>query len=504
MSSQSPAPAQASIPPTSRGSKSDALRSALASALYPTAILACKSAVTTGRRTLLLTGGDFDARRAVASLALPNTVHESCLLAGADGGRALLSLGASTGSPLIIHDADAPHASATLVALLDSSPTRPLIATASSADSVPSELRRAHRLDAHVRLTPAGTEERERGWGIALPILCPAIDEADKGRLVRELAKAAPAFGLRDVMLAAGSHLAADRPADVTADAAMFLAGVEASRPRRSALPFAVAGPGRRAGSGADGWGRAGGYESQKRQLLRALSLAGAQAGTLARLGTRPPRGVLLHGPRGVGKSLLARSALSLTSGTNSLIVSGPDLYSPFLGESERRVRSLFVEARSLSPCIVLIDDVDAVAADRSAETAGGGTGVERRVLGALLAELDGVGSGDGVALLACAANVEGIDAALLRPGRIDVMVELPVPGEEDRCLVLEAILRGMPVDGRGDLVGRIARETEGVCAAGLEGVCRRAAMIAMEEADEPEVVLQRHFLAAVAELEGG
>lgn len=496
MGSQSTNPDPPSAPPTTNPPTRKTLFSTVASTLYRDELLLAQAAVTSGRKTLLLTGGDADARRTIASLALPTAAHASCLLAGADGGRALLSLAASTSSPLILHDTDAPHASAALVALLDASPHRPLAATASTPAGVPADVRRAHRLDAHVRLRPPDEAARARAWSMLVPLVCGHTEKEEAGRLAEALAAAAPALGLADVVRAAGMHLASERPTDARADAAKFLASVAQTRPRRASLPFALAGVGAPL---SDAWSLIGGYARQKAELLRAVSLTDARS--LARLGARPPRGVLLHGPRGVGKTHLARAALAHARGTNSLVVSGPDLYSGFLGESERRVRALFAEARALAPCVVLIDDVDAVAGDRSREEAGGGTGVERRVLGALLAEMDGVAKGEEVALLACAEEVGAIDAAMMRPGRIDVVIEMPPPAEGDRRGILEAIMRDMPVEGRGETVEKVAKGTEGVCAAGLAGVCRRAAMLAMEEADEPDVVLQRHFLAAVSEL---
>lgn len=128
-------------------------------ALYHDEILLAQKAVTSGRTTFL-TGGDADAHRTIASLFLPTASHDSCLLAGADGGLALLSLVSSTASLLILHDADAPHTSAALVALLDASTDHPLVATAATTAGVPKDVREAHKLDVHVHLRLSGARVR--------------------------------------------------------------------------------------------------------------------------------------------------------------------------------------------------------------------------------------------------------------------------------------------------------------------------------------------------------
>ena len=190
----------------------------------------------------------------------------------------------------------------------------------------------------------------------------------------------------------------------------------------------------------------------------------------------RPVRGVLLHGPPGTGKTLLAK-ALARQSEANFISVKGPQLFSMYVGESERAIREVFRKARQSAPCIVFFDEIDALAPARG----GMDQHVTERVVAQLLTEMDGVEDMRGVIVLAATNRADLVDPALLRPGRFDVLVELPLPDREARMAILRVHTRKMPLADDVDLA-RLAKACEDCSGADIEGLCRRAALLAIRE----------------------
>ena len=189
------------------------------------------------------------------------------------------------------------------------------------------------------------------------------------------------------------------------------------------------------------------------------------------KLGIQPPKGVLLYGPPGTGKTLLAK-AVANESEANFLLINGPEVMNKFVGEAEKRIRDIFEEAEKNAPSIIFFDEIDAIAPKRE-ESYGE---VERRVVGQLLATMDGLKSRGKVVVIAATNRPNAIDPALRRPGRFDREVIIGVPSKKGRLNILKIHTRNMPLDKDVDLI-KIANVTHGFVGADLEGLCKEAAM---------------------------
>ncbi|MFY1689505.1 AAA family ATPase [Plantactinospora sp. WMMB782] len=213
---------------------------------------------------------------------------------------------------------------------------------------------------------------------------------------------------------------------------------------------------------------------------------------TFARLGVRPPRGVLLYGPPGCGKTFLV-SALAGTGRANVLSVKGAELLSKWVGESERAVRELFRRAREAAPTLVFLDEVDALAPLRGQATDGGTTD---RVVAALLTELDGVEQLRNVVVVGATNRPDLVDPALLRPGRLERLVYVPPPDGAARAEILRAAARSVPLAEEVELAA-LAEELDGFSAADCAALVREAALAAMRESLEASTVHAGHVAAA-------
>jgi transitional endoplasmic reticulum ATPase len=195
--------------------------------------------------------------------------------------------------------------------------------------------------------------------------------------------------------------------------------------------------------------------------------------------GIRPPKGILLTGPPGCGKTLLAK-AIANESRVNFISVKGPALLSKYVGESERAMRDMFRKAKQAAPCIIFFDEIDALVPARNA--GGSDAHVAERVLSQFLTELDGVEELKGVLVLGATNRPDMLDPAVLRPGRFDEIIDIPLPDEESRRLIFEVHLRNKPL-APGVRAGSLAAGTEGFSGADIQGVCTKAALRAVRRA---------------------
>lgn len=226
------------------------------------------------------------------------------------------------------------------------------------------------------------------------------------------------------------------------------------------------------------GWGAVGGLLEAKASLRDTFDLPGRYPALFANAPVRIPSGVLLYGPPGTGKSLLATVA-SRACGLRSIAVKGPELLSKYIGESEAEVRRLFQRASTLSPCVVIFDELDAIAPRRGGET----TGVADRVVNTLLTSLDGVeGLSKGVFVVATSSHPELIDPAILRPGRIDRWVPVNFPTAEERIEIFKCLWKGMKIDDDASCAAGlhdISVATSGMSGADIRGVLSDASLSA-------------------------
>ncbi|MFM9874875.1 MAG: CDC48 family AAA ATPase [Nitrosarchaeum sp.] len=259
-------------------------------------------------------------------------------------------------------------------------------------------------------------------------------------------------------------------------------------------------------------WDEVGGLEDVKRELQEAVEWPMKYPGLYDKLGHKMPRGILLHGPSGTGKTLLAK-AVATESEANFVSVRGPELLSKWVGESERGIREIFRRARQASPCVVFFDEIDSIAPIRGA---GGETAVTERVVSQLLTELDGMENMHGVVVLAATNRPDMIDPALLRPGRFDKIIQIPLPDKESRKMILKINAEKIPIvsdinDPQHVNIDKIAEMTDGLSGADTAAIANTAVSLVIHEFldTHPDVkdiekssdgakVTMKHFEAAV------
>ena len=239
-------------------------------------------------------------------------------------------------------------------------------------------------------------------------------------------------------------------------------------------------------------WTDVGGLEEIKIRLREAVEMPLKEPEAFRRMGIRPPRGVLLSGPPGSGKTLLAK-AVATESEANFISIKGPEVMSKWVGESEKAVRMIFKKAKQVAPCIVFLDELDAIAHRRGYDN---DSGVSERVVNQLLTSMDGLETLEGVIVIGATNRPDMVDPALLRTGRFDRILLVPAPDKAARLEILRVHTKDMPLEGVD--LEELAVELEGYTGADIEGLCREAAMIALRENKQAKKVTMTHFQEAL------
>jgi len=252
-------------------------------------------------------------------------------------------------------------------------------------------------------------------------------------------------------------------------------------------------------------WDEVGGLDEIKNALKETVEWPLKYADLFQKTGTNPPKGIILHGKPGTGKTYLAK-ALASESGVNFISVKGPQILSRYIGESEKGVRELFRLAKQASPCILFLDEIDSITPRRSND--GSGSGVIERVIGQFLTEMDGIEDLRGVIVLAATNRIDLIDPALLRSGRFDLIFELPLPDIITREKIFGIHTRNKPLNKKVNLKF-LAQKTESLTGSDIEFICRKTSMLAIRELIEKKngelvessdeiVLLPKHFEEAI------
>jgi len=254
-------------------------------------------------------------------------------------------------------------------------------------------------------------------------------------------------------------------------------------------------------------WNEVGGLENIKEELKEAVEWPIKYSDIFKQANTNPPKGILLYGAPGTGKTLLAKAVASQT-GVNFISVKGPSLISKFVGESERAIRDVFKTAKQAAPTILFFDEIDSLVPKRGAASTDGHVG--ERVMAQFLAEMDGIEELKGVVVLAATNRLDLIDPAILRSGRFDLLLELPKPDDNTRVEIFKIHSKNKPLAKDVDFK-ELAKETDGAAGSDIEFIARKAACLAIrafignpclpgrqEKEKNALVIKKKHFEEAI------
>ncbi len=255
-------------------------------------------------------------------------------------------------------------------------------------------------------------------------------------------------------------------------------------------------------------YGDIGGLDKQIKEVREAVELPLVNKEIFERIGVVPPKGVLLYGPPGTGKTLIAKAVAHETNARFMRVV-GSELVQKYIGEGARLVRELFDLAKKggeedagkkegeIAPTIIFIDEIDAVGASRTEANTSGDREVQRTLM-QLLAEMDGFDNRGNVKIIGATNRIDILDPALLRPGRFDRIIRIPLPSEDGRLSILKVHCRSLTVDDAVEL-RKVAQMTEGKNGADLRAICMEAGMFAIRK--ERSAIQQEDFEAAIAKV---
>lgn len=383
---------------------------------------------------------------------------------------------------------------ATLVKLMDSIPSDLLftvIGITSDVSAIDLSLRRPGRFEKEIEVTVPNLKERFEIFSIILKNKRHSLSISDFDEIVElthgyvgadldAVCKEAGIIAMRNLLREANIEDVETNVFTVTVDdikTALLKIGPSALKAVTVDIPKVY-------------WKDIGGQSRVKQKLKEAIEWPLKHPDVFKRMGIRPPKGLLMYGPPGCSKTLMAK-ALATESGLNFISIKGPELFNKYLGESEKAIREIFQKAKVAAPSIIFFDEIDAIGVKRSGET--GGNNAADRVLAQLLTELDGVEGLEGVIVVAATNRPDIIDSALLRPGRIDRLIYVPLPDEETRKEIFEIQFRTMPVSKDVNIVN-LVQISRGYSGAEICSLCRESAIIALRENFSCAELTQKNF----------
>ncbi|XP_057736841.1 cell division control protein 48 homolog B isoform X1 [Arachis stenosperma] len=361
-----------------------------------------------------------------------------------------------------------------------------VVASTNRVDAIDPALRRSGRFDAEIEVTVPNEEDR-------FQIL----------KLYTKKIPLDPSVNIKIIAASCNGYVGADLEA-LCREATMF--AIKRSNTNEDAINFSltmedwqnarsIVGPSITRGVTVEvpkvTWEDIGGLKDLKKKLQQAVEWPIKHSDAFSRLGISPVRGILLHGPPGCSKTTLAKAAAHAAQ-ASFFSLSGAELYSMYVGEGEALLRNTFQRARLAAPSILFFDEADVVATKRGDSSSNSAT-VGERLLSTLLTEIDGLEEAKGILVLAATNRPYAIDAALMRPGRFDLVLYVPPPDLEARYEILCVHTRNMKTASDVNL-RRLAEDTELFTGAELEGLCREAGIVALREDISATVVCDRHF----------